>query len=71
MTQFEKLKQIAANPLGDQSRRMTAREIIEARLGRKLPPVADMRPDERRAVKGLAVQLIRRRLQSERKANET
>lgn len=38
---------------------MTARQIIEARLGRKLPPVADMAPDERRAVKSLAIQLIR------------
>jgi len=38
---------------------MTARQIIEARLGRKLPPVRDMRPDERRAVKLLAIQLIK------------
>ena len=38
---------------------MTARQIIEARLGRKLPPVRDMRPDERRAVKTLAIQLIK------------
>ena len=38
---------------------MTARQIIEARLGRKLPPVKDMRPDERRAVAMLAKALIK------------
>ena len=38
---------------------MTARQIIEARLGRKLPPVADMAPDERRAEKSLAIQRIK------------
>lgn len=40
---------------------MTARQIIEARLGHKLPPVADMAPDERRAVRLLAMQLIKAR----------
>lgn len=43
---------------------MTARQIIEARLGRKLPPVQDMRLDERRAVKLLAIQLIKARGQT-------
>lgn len=38
---------------------MTAREIIEARIGRKLPPVKDMAPDERQAVSMLAKQLIK------------
>ena len=41
---------------------MTAREIIEARLGQKLPHISEMRPDERKAVKLLAIQLIRNRL---------
>lgn len=36
----------------------TARQILEARLGRKLPVLAD---DERQAVKLLALQLIRNR----------
>ena len=40
---------------------MTARQIIEARLGRKLPPAAQMRPDERRAAMLLAMQLIKQR----------
>ena len=40
---------------------MTARQIIEARLGHPLPPVAQMRPDERRAVMLLAIQLIKQR----------
>jgi len=43
----------------------TAREIIEARLGRKLPPVANMAPDERDAVKRLAIQLIKNRKSNE------
>jgi len=40
---------------------MTAREIIERRLGRKLPPTRDLAPDQRAAIKGLAIQLIKRR----------
>lgn len=40
---------------------MTARQIIEARLKRKLPPAAQMRPHERKAVKLLAIQLIKQR----------
>ena len=38
---------------------MTARQIIEARLGCNLPPVSQMAPDERRAVSALAKQLIK------------
>lgn len=40
---------------------MTARQIIEARIGRKLPAPSDMAPDERTAVKLLAIQLIKLR----------
>ena len=40
---------------------MTARQIIEARLKRKLPAPENMRPDERKAVKRLAIQLIKNR----------
>jgi hypothetical protein len=40
---------------------MTAREIIESRLGRKLPATADLPPDLKRAIKGLAIQLIKAR----------
>lgn len=40
---------------------MTARQIIEARLGRPLGPLATMPKDLRRAIKLLAIQLIRSR----------
>lgn len=40
---------------------MTARQIIEARLGRPLGALRAMRPDERDAVKRLAIQIIRNR----------
>ena len=40
---------------------MTARKIIEARLGRPLAPTRELRPDERKAVKLLAIALIRAR----------
>lgn len=40
---------------------MTARQIIESRLGLKLPAPEDMRPDERKAVKMLAIELIKNR----------
>lgn len=40
---------------------MTARQIIEARLGRKLPAVKDMARDEREAVSRLAKELIKRK----------
>lgn len=38
---------------------MTARQIIEARLGRPLPPTRELPPDLRDAVKLLAIQLVR------------
>jgi hypothetical protein len=38
---------------------MTARQIIEARIGRKLPPTADLPPDLKQAIKLLAIQLIK------------
>lgn len=38
---------------------MTAREIIENRLGRKLGPIKSMPADMRRALSGLAKQLIK------------
>ena len=37
----------------------TARELIEARIGRRLPPARDMAVDERQAVKRLAQQLLK------------
>lgn len=40
---------------------MTARQIIEARLGRTLPPTRDLPPDLRTAIKLLAIQLIKAR----------
>ena len=43
----------------DQPRPTTARQIIEARLGRKLPPARDMAKDERDAVRMLGLQLIK------------
>ena len=48
---------------GDKMREehMTARQIIEARLGRKLAPTRGLRDDERTAIKTLAIQLIKAR----------
>ena len=40
---------------------MTAREIIERRLGRKLAPTRELPPDERQAVKLMAIRLIKNR----------
>lgn len=37
----------------------TARAIIEARLARRFPPTRELRPDERQAIKRLAIQLIK------------
>ena len=39
----------------------TAREIIEARIGRSLGPISDMPEDIRRAVSALAKALIKAR----------
>ena len=46
---------------------MTARETIEARLGRALPPTKDLRPDDRKAILLLGRQLeaSRRMIESE------
>jgi hypothetical protein len=38
-----------------------ARQIIEARLRRKLPPTRELPPDMRQAIKNLAIALIRAR----------
>jgi hypothetical protein len=45
---------------------MTARRIIEARLGRKLAPTRSLRDDERAAIKTLAIQLIKARAEEEK-----
>ena len=37
---------------------MTAREIIERRLGHPLPPTRKLAPDERAAIRKLAQQLL-------------
>ena len=42
-------------------RPLTARQIIERRLGRPLPTLRAMADDERDAVKRLAIQLVRSR----------
>lgn len=39
---------------------MTARQIIEARLGHPLPATKDLAPDERRALLLLGLALVRR-----------
>jgi hypothetical protein len=52
----QRLAGIAADPLP----RMTARQIIEARLGRSLGPIATMPRDIRRALYLLALQLVRK-----------
>lgn len=56
MTAFARLAQIAADP----EPCLTARQIIEARLGRSLGPIDTMPEDERRALYLLALQLQRR-----------
>jgi len=64
MTAFDTLRAIATQPErhAPAEREPTAREIIEARLGRKLPPIAECPPDIRMAIKSLAIQKIRLRL---------
>jgi len=57
MTAFDTLRAIAADPLPH----LTAREVIESRLGRKLGPTADLPPDLKTAIKLLAIQNIRAR----------
>jgi len=55
MSAFTRLAAIAADPAPC----LTARQIIEARLGRLLGPVATMPQDLRRALYLLARQLVR------------
>ena len=43
---------------------MTARQIIEARLGRRLPTTRELPPDLREAIKRLALQLLRNRVEA-------
>lgn len=64
MNAFERLRVIAADPHNTptDTRPLTARQIVEARLGRKLPATADLPPDLRQAIKLLATQQIRNRL---------
>lgn len=61
MTPAETLRAIAADPHAARVRQPTAREIIEGRIGRKLPPTADLPPDLKEAVKLLAIHLIKTR----------
>lgn len=53
MTSFDALASIAADP----APRRTARQIIEARIGRPLGPLSTMPADLRRALYLLALQL--------------
>lgn len=57
MPALDTLRQIAADPTG---RNHTARQVIEARLGRPLGPLATMPPDLRQALKMLAIQKCRK-----------
>jgi hypothetical protein len=57
MSSFDRLTEIAREPV-PQCR--TARQIIEARLGKPLGPLATMPKDLRRAVYLLALQLVRK-----------
>lgn len=58
MTAMDTLRAIAEAPHG---KPMTARQTIEARIGRKLGPTADLPPDLRTAIKLLAIQNIKGR----------
>jgi hypothetical protein len=55
MTAFSLLSAIAADPQPC----LTARQIIERRLGRPLGPLETMPADERDALKRLAIQLTK------------
>lgn len=56
MSAFAHLSAIAADP----APRLTARQIIEARMGRPLGPLTTMPKDLRRAMYLLALQLVRK-----------
>ena len=55
MGAMDTLRAIAANPCA----MLTARQTIEARLGRKLPSTADLPDDLKTAIKLLAIQHIK------------
>jgi hypothetical protein len=55
MAAFDTLRAIAADPLAQ----LTARQVIEARVGRSLPPTAELPDDLKTAIKLLAIQHIR------------
>jgi len=55
MSAFTRLAAIAADPAPC----LTARQIIDARLGRPLAPLSTMPKDQRRALYLLALQLVR------------
>jgi hypothetical protein len=57
MTAMDTLRAIAANPAPE----LTAKQTIEARIGRNLGPVADLPPDLKTAIKLLAIQRIKNR----------
>jgi hypothetical protein len=44
---------------------MTARQIIEARLGKQLPPTRELPKDLRDAIRLLGLQLVKARVRSE------
>lgn len=56
MTAFARLAAIAADP---EPQCQTARQIIEARLGQKLPPTKELPPDLRDALRRLGLQLVK------------
>ncbi len=57
MSALGDLRRIAHDPRAANVPRPTARQIIEGRLGRKLPPPREMPRDIREAVLGLALHL--------------
>ena len=59
MNAFETLRQIAADP---HETGLTARQIIERRLGRKIGPLATMPPHLRTALKLLALERVKWRI---------
>lgn len=66
MTVLDTLRTIAADPASARIKQPTAREIIEGRIGRKLPrclrTLKREEPDTYQALKLLAIQLIKNRL---------
>lgn len=62
MTPFQHLAAIVANPRAFEASQPTARQTLERRLGRKLPSVANMQPEERQELMRLTIARIRARL---------